>query len=110
MTTQEVLSALNEVGTARRGQITEQWYTGVDKNGVERKQGPYYVWTWYDQGMKHTGRIRANEIEKARSEIEKGKQVEHLMQEFWRNAETAARKSEKKTIAINRLKPAKKSV
>lgn len=109
MTTKEVLTALAGVGAARRGQITEQWYSVKDKNGEQKKQGPYFVWTWYDQGVKHTARIPAKEIEKARGEIERGKNVEQLMAEFWRNAEAAAKDPEKKTLGTIHSKPERKS-
>ncbi len=97
MTIAEVLDALSKVESARRGQITEQWYRVVGKDGQERKQGPYYVWTWSDQGQKHTARIPASEIERARVQIEKGKEVEGLMNALWRSLEATAVDDEKKT-------------
>ena len=109
MTSGEILGAMAKVGAARRGQITEQWYKVEGKDGRERKQGPYFVWTWYDQGKKHTARIPAKEIEKARSEIENGKRVEELMNKFWRHLEASAVKVEKKRSGTNRSKLAKRS-
>lgn len=97
MTIAEVLDALSKVKSARRGQITEQWYRAVGKDGQQSKQGPYYVWTWSDQGNKHTARIPASEIERARVQIEKGKEVEGLMNALWRKLEAAASEGEKKT-------------
>lgn len=102
MTTREVLDALAKVGAARRGQITEQWYTVKDKGGTQRKQGPYYVWTWSDQGKKHTARIQAKDIERARMEIKKGKDAERLINELWRNLETVATGTKKKMPGMNK--------
>ncbi len=98
MTTREILDALAKVGSARRGQISEQWYTVKGKDGLERRQGPYYVWTWCEQGCKHTARIPACDIEKARTEIDKGKDAQRLINEFWRNAEATALRTEKKSL------------
>lgn len=109
MTTREILDALAKVGAARRGQITEQWYTLKGRDGTERKQGPYYVWTWSDQGQKHTARIPAKYIERARAEIKKGKDVEQLINEFWRNAEAAATGAQKKTPGMNKSRPEPRS-
>lgn len=109
MTKREVLDAMEGVGSARRGQITEQWYTVTGKDGQEKKQGPYFVWTWYDQGKKHTARIPAREIEKARIEIEKGKEVEELMNAFWRNVEATAVGGEKKRRGMSRSRLAQSS-
>lgn len=109
MTKNEVLEELAKVGAARRGQISEQWYTVKGKDGQQRRQGPYYVWTWCEQGKKHTARIPARDIEKARAEIEKGKDVERLVNEFWRNAEATAQRDEKKTAGMVRSKPVRRS-
>lgn len=109
MTNREVLDALAAVGAARRGQISEQWYRVKGKDGQERRQGPYYVWTWCEQGRKHTARIPARDIEKARAEIQKGKDVERLVNEFWRNAEAAAQGAEKKTTGTDRSRPVRRS-
>jgi len=92
----DVLEALAKVGAARRGQISEQWYKTKNRDGGEKMLGPYYVWTHYDAGVKHTARIPAREIEKARSEIERGKEVSRLMDDFWRNAESVAVEEKKR--------------
>lgn len=109
MTTHEILDALAKVGAARRGQISEQWYTVKGKDGRDCRQGPYYVWTWSERGRKHTARIPARDIEKARTEIEKGKDVQLLINAFWRNAEAVAQGTEKKTPGTNRSRPARRS-
>ncbi len=110
MTTREILDALAKVSEARRGQITEQWYTTKGQDGTKRKQGPYYVWTWSDQGKKHTARIPAKYIERARAEIKNGKDVERLINEFWRNAEAAATGAQKKTHGTKKSRPELRSV
>ena len=91
MSLEEIIVKLSEIGPVRRGQITEQWYTVTDKKGKSRKQGPYYVWTWSDDGEKHTERISAEDINKVRDEIDRGKEVSELFREFFRQKESEAR-------------------
>jgi len=100
MTQSDILDALSKVGAARRGQITEQWYTVKAADGTERKQGPYYVWTRYDGGKKRTSRVRCAEVGRARCEIEKGREIDRLVGEFWRNAEAEAEVAPEKKTAL----------
>ena len=100
MTQSEILDTLSKVGAARRGQITEQWYTVKAADGTERRQGPYYVWTRYDGGKKLTSRVRGLEADRARREIEKGRDIDRLVGEFWRNAEAEAEGAAEKKTAL----------
>lgn len=108
MTQSEILESMSKIDAARRGQITEQWYTVRGGDGTERRQGPYYVWTRYDGGEKRTSRVRGTEVERARRELEKGRELDRLVGEFWRNAEAeAAGTAEKKTARTAVSKPAR---
>jgi len=107
MTTQEILDGLAAVGAARRGQITEQWYAVKGADGRERRQGPYYVWTRYDDGKKLTSRVSREETERAFGEIGRGREMGRLIGELWRNAETLAEGAQKKTAGAAKSKPAR---
>lgn len=118
MTIDEIFDRLAALGPARRGQITEQWYEKTGKDGKARRQGPYYVWTWYDGGKKFTERVPASDIARAREELARGREADELFREFFRAKETEARgESQKKTSAPKRgsaasssARPSRKSV
>jgi (2Fe-2S) ferredoxin len=110
MTKSEIVNALSKVCTARRGQITEQWYTVKLKDGTEHKQGPYYVWTYYDRGVKHTKRVKANDVQRVKQELAAGKEVEQLISAYWSEVESNTQNEEKKTTANSNLVSAKKSM
>ena len=103
MSVDEILGKLATIGPARRGQITEQWYDKIGKNGKKKRQGPYYVWTRYDDGKKITERVPAAEIDRARDELARGEEINELFREFFRAKESeACGDSQKRTAASRR--------
>lgn len=103
MTVDEILGKLAAIGPARRGQITEQWYEKAGKNGKRKRQGPYYVWTRYDDGKKITERVPAAEIDRARDELARGEEINELFREYFRAKESeASGDGQKKTTAARR--------
>lgn len=103
MTVDKILERLAAIGPARRGQITEQWYDKTGKNGKKKRQGPYYVWTRYDDGKKITERVPAAEIDRARDELARGEEISELFREFFLAKESeACGDSQKKTTAARR--------
>ena len=111
MTVDEILGKLAAIGPARRGQITEQWYEKAGKNGKRKRQGPYYVWTRYDDGRKITERVPAADIDRAKDELARGEEVNELFREFFRAKEAeACGGGQKKTPATMRGSAASNSV
>lgn len=92
----EILSELGKVGAARRGQISEQWYTVHGSDGKPRRTGPYYVWASCVDGKKRSVRISREEAPRALAELERGRKVSALFRQFWENAEAQAEGKKKR--------------
>lgn len=110
MTVDKILERLAAIGPARRGQITEQWYDKTGKNGKKKRQGPYYVWTRYDDGKKITERVLAAEIDRARDELARGEEIGELFREFFRAKESEAcgdsqKKRRRRDVAVRLRAP-----
>lgn len=99
----EILGKLAAIGPARRGQLTEQFYTVIGKDGKQRKQGPYYVLTWSDNGEKKTKRISEENVARVREELRTGKEMDELILSFRKakEAEADANIPQKKTMRRN---------
>jgi len=96
MNQQEVLTALGQIGAARRGHISEQWYEHAGKDGRLHRTGPYYVWQRFLHGRKVSVRVPREEATRAQAEVERGRSVEALMCQFWENAEAQAEGKKKR--------------
>ncbi len=110
MTVDKILERLAAIGPARRGQITEQWYDKTGRNGKKKRQGPYYVWTRYDDGKKITERVPAAEIDRAKDELARGEEIGGLFLEFFRAKEAEAcgdsqKKRRRRDVAVRLRTP-----
>lgn len=103
----EVLMELGKIGAARRGQLSEQWYEVMGRDGEIRKTGPYYVLARCSDGKKTFVRVPRDESARVREELERGKAAAALINEFWANAEALA--DEKKTAARTVRRPSARS-
>jgi len=78
----QLLSDIANIGTMRRGQISEQYYEKTNARGVKVRTGPYYVWQASVRGKKRSVRISGDELESARKEIEEGKRYKELCEQL----------------------------
>ena len=74
----ELLEEIAELGTFRRGQVSEQYYEKTNAKGERVRTGPYYVWQAWVEGKKRSRRIPKGEVEMVRKEIAAYKQYRRL--------------------------------
>jgi len=78
----ELLEEIAELGSLRRGQVSEQYYEKTNAKGESVRTGPYYVWQAWVGGKKRSIRIPKGEVEAVRSEIAAHKQYKRLCEEL----------------------------
>ena len=78
----ELLEEIAELGTLRRGQVSEQYYEKTNAKGESVRTGPYYVWQAWVGGKKRSIRIAKAEVEAVRREIAAHKQYKRLCEEL----------------------------
>ena len=108
---QAALNKLMAIGTARRGQLSEQYYERKAADGSVRRTGPYYVWQRWVNGSKQSVRVPAETIEQVKADLERGHQVQDLFDELFALMEQAAMRedadSKKKPRPYRRRKAGK---
>lgn len=85
-----VLEQLMTIGSARRGQLSVQYYTRKAANGQTIKQGPYYVWQRYVNGKKRSVRVTPEQIAQVNADFERGREIQAVFNEFFMIMEEAA--------------------
>ena len=88
------LERLMAIDGARRGQLSEQYYTRNGVDGKTVRQGPYYVWQRYVKGKKCSVRVSADQIERVEAELEHGHKVDAILDELWSILEESAVKQD----------------
>lgn len=78
----ELLEEIAELGTLRRGQVSEQYYEKTNAKGEKVRTGPYYVWQAWVGGKKRSVRIPKEEVEMVRKEMATHKQYKRLCEEL----------------------------
>ncbi len=91
---QAALEKLTGIETARRGQLSEQYYERKGDNGKICRTGPYYVWQRYLRGEKQSVRVPASALDAVRADIERGKDVQEIFNELWAVLEQTAMQSD----------------
>ncbi len=81
---------LMEIKSARRGQISEQYYERETADGRTIKVGPYYVWQRWVNGQKRSVRIPPEHIEQVRKDLERGREVRQILDDLFAIMEQAA--------------------
>jgi hypothetical protein len=87
---QSALNKLMAIGTARRGQLSEQYYERKAADGTVRRTGPYYVWQRWVNGRKQSVRVPGETIEQVKLDLEQGRQVQSIFDELFALMELAA--------------------
>lgn len=108
---QAVLDKLMAIGTARRGQLSEQYYERKAADGTVRRTGPYYVWQRWVNGRKQSVRVSPETIDHVKADLERGRQVQDIFDELFILMEQAALRqdsdSKKKPRRYRRLRAVK---
>lgn len=84
------LDKLMTIGTARRGQLSEQYYERKDCDGKVRRTGPYYVWQRWSEGRKQSMRVPASALAQVRADLDRGREVQAIFNELWAVMEQTA--------------------
>lgn len=87
---QAAFAKLMAIGTARRGQLSEQYYQRKTADGKIRRLGPYYVWQRWVGGRKHSVRVAPAAIEQIQADLKRGRQVQEVFDELFNLMEEAA--------------------
>lgn|GEM_PF-5664607 len=80
---QAAFSKLMAIGTARRGQLTEQYNERTDQEGKVRRNGPYYIWQRWVRGQKHSSRVPRSDLARVRADLQQGRAVQEIFEELW---------------------------
>jgi hypothetical protein len=80
---QAAIEKLMTIGTARRGQLSKQYYKRKGKDGKVRRSGPYYVWQRWVNGKKHSIRIPSSSVAQVQADLERGREVQDIFNELW---------------------------
>jgi hypothetical protein len=106
------LEQLMAIDSARRGQLSPQYYTRKTADGRTVRQGPYYVWQRSVKGQKRSVRVHRQQIDRVQRELARGREVQALLDELWTVLEqTAAEKDQhakKKSMPSTRPAAAKR--
>lgn len=82
---EEILDEMRLIERLRQGTISEQYYgTG------ESRQGPYYVLQGYADGKHWSKRIKKDQVEQVRADLEAGIHFKNLCQKFAEVTEASA--------------------
>lgn len=84
------MERLMAIGTARRGQLSEQYYERTDQNGKVRRSGPYYVWQRWVRGEKQSVRVPTSALARVRADLQRGREVHDIFDELWAVMEQTA--------------------
>jgi len=84
------LERLMAIDGARRGQLSEQYYTRRNADGRTGRQGPYYVWQRYVKGKKRSVRVTRDQVARVEAELERGREVDTILDELWTVLESRA--------------------
>lgn len=78
-----LLEEINRLGEMRRGSVTEQYYTAQHQNGAQVRQGPYFLYSYKEQGRTISRRLpNARLAQRYREEIAAFRQFEALSGEL----------------------------
>lgn len=74
---------LMEIKSARRGQISEQYYERKTPDGRTVKLGPYYVWQRWVKGQKISTRIPPEYLAQVREDLARGRELQKIFDDLF---------------------------
>lgn len=84
------IAQLKALGSARRGQLSKQFFSRKDSKGKTVRQGPYYVWQRSVNGRKVSVRIPPAQVDQVRADLQRGKQVQAIFNSLFEAMENSA--------------------
>lgn len=101
---EEILEAIRQIERLRQGTISEQYY-----GSGETRQGPYYVLQGYVDGKHWSKRIRRDQLEQVRADLEAGVHFSELCRQYAQVTEAVTIKADdpvEKKRSMTRSRPA----
>lgn len=74
---------LMAIKSARRGQISEQYYERKTDDGRTIKLGPYYVWQRWVKGQKISVRIPPEYLAQVREDLASGREAQKIFDDLF---------------------------
>lgn len=87
---QKAFEELIAIGTARRGQLSKQYYEQKGSDGKIRRQGPYYIWQRWVKGRKHSVRVPKDMIAQVKADLDRGRQAQAVFDKLFDLMEESA--------------------
>lgn len=87
---EDALEQLRAMDSARRGQLSEQYYTRQTADGRSVRTGPYYVWQRWVQGKKVSARVRPEDLDRVQADLQRGRAVDEIFEAYFTLMEEAA--------------------
>ena len=85
---ERLLAELSELDQVRRGSVVKQYVEAVHKDGTKVRRGPYWLYSYKEQGKTESRRIKApHEVKKYRRQIEAFRRFERIMRDLVRVGE-----------------------
>ena len=78
----QILDEIRQIRRLRRGTLSEQYFKRTLSSGEARRQGPYYVLQRQQDGRKISLRIRSDQADQVREDIEGYEQFVRLSTEW----------------------------
>lgn len=101
---EELLGEIRQIERLRQGSISEQYY-----GSGETRQGPYYVLQGYVDGKHWSKRIRRDQLEQVRADLDAGVHFNELCRQYAQITEEATIKADdpvEKKRSMPRSRPA----
>jgi len=93
---------IQQIDRLRQGTLSEQYY-----GAGEKKQGPYYVQQGYTAGKHWSKRVRRDQVDQVRADINAGVRFKELCQEFADVTEQATIANDQPDSKKNARKPSR---
>jgi hypothetical protein len=105
MNLESIVSNILKTIPARRGQLFEQYFTRMGKDGKEKKVGPYFVLTRSVNGKTMSERIKREDAPQVREELARGRTLASLIEKLWEMAEESTKGGRKKNSSAKSKEP-----
>ncbi len=87
----EVLEQMSQITRIRRGKLTEQYNRKKDEKGTERQWGPYYTLQAWIDGKNRSERVRRDDVDQVREDMQNYEQFCTLSERYVQIAENVAK-------------------
>lgn len=78
----ELLKQICKLKDMRKGSVTEQYYELEQEDGTKRRQGPYFLYSYKEQGQSKSARIPPSVAHRYQDQIGQFRDFERLCSEL----------------------------